>query len=156
VQVFSVERSADGVNFVEAGQMPPVPGGQLPTLYAFDDKTPFYGINYYRIRVVLEDSSEVLSNAIEVPFNVDLDAVFIYPNPATTDAILHIYPLNGLPARLFIANVQGQMVFEKDYDALLNEPIRLDLSNYPAGIYTIFLQPEGQREQVLRLVVSSP
>lgn len=153
VKLFKVERSADDLLYEVAGEVQPAPGGQLPTLYEFEDRTPFYGHNYYRIRVVMEDSSEVVSNHVETDFNVDLDDVFIYPNPASTEAILHVYPYGGLPARIFIANANGQLVHDNHYDQLGNEPIRLDLRGFAQGIYTLYIKVDEEREQVRRLVV---
>ncbi len=153
VKLFKVERSADGIQYEVAGEVLPIASGQLPVLYAFDDRTPYYGHNYYRIRMVMEDSSEVLSNLIETDFNVDLDAVFVYPNPASSEAILHVYPYNGLPARIFIANATGQLVYDNHFDLLGNEPIRFNLRGYAQGVYALYFMVDGEREQVLRLVV---
>jgi hypothetical protein len=69
---------------------------------------------------------------------------------------LHVFPLNGIPARVFIANATGQMVFDQYYQPLEDEPILLNLRGYAQGIYTVYVRAEGQREQVERLVVQQP
>ncbi len=150
---FLVERSADGIQYDIVGEVPPNANGQLPTLYEFADKTPIYGHNFYRIKVVMADSTVVVSNFVEMDFNIDKEAIFVYPNPANSEAVLHIYPLNGQAARVFIANSLGQMVFDQLHKPLDNAPILLDLHGFAQGVYTIYVRAEGQREQVRRLVV---
>ncbi|MCU0348895.1 MAG: HYR domain-containing protein, partial [Saprospiraceae bacterium] len=155
VQKFQVERSSDGLDYELAGEVLPRPGNQLPVLYEFEDKTPNYGTNFYRIRVVFNDSTEVVSNLVEADFNADLGEVFLYPNPATTEAILHVMPYSGKSVRIFIANASGQMVLDKFIEVLENEPIKLDLNGYATGVYTLYLKADLERELVRRFVVST-
>jgi hypothetical protein len=155
VKEFCVERSPDGMGYAKIGTVDAVQlAGQLPHLYDFEDNAPFYGENFYRIRTVMEDGTELVSGVFQGAFKVDFQTIFVYPNPAATEAVLHISPYNGLPARLFVANANGQIVFARDYEILENEPIRFDVSDFAAGVYAIFLQAEGKREQVRRLVVT--
>ncbi len=153
---FLVERSADGFQYELIGEVPPLVNGQLPNLYEFIDRTPIYGHNFYRIKVVMADSSVVISDKVEMDFNIDKDAIFIYPNPAATDAVLHIYPLNGHNARIFIANHLGQTVYDRQHIPLEDKPLILDLHGFAQGVYTIYVRAEGEREQVRRLVVVQP
>jgi hypothetical protein len=156
VAKFIVERASDGLQYEAIGEVQPVASGQLPVMYDFTDRTPIYGHNFYRIKVVMADSTEVVSNFVEMDFNIDKEAIFVYPNPVNSEAVLHIYPFNGQTARVFIANTLGQMVFDQLYKPLENAPILLDLHGFAQGVYTIYVRAEGQREQVRRLVVQQP
>ncbi|MBI1223659.1 MAG: HYR domain-containing protein [Bacteroidetes bacterium] len=153
VAYFVVERSADGIQFNDLEKVQAQAQSQLPTLYSYADETPFYGKNYYRIRTVMEDSSTVVSTVFETDFMVDFESIFVYPNPATNEVILHVFPFNGLPAFVFIADSKGQIVFQNRYDMLDNEAIKFDLTDYAPGIYSIYLQADNQREQVRRFSV---
>lgn len=156
VKEFCVERASDNLTFAKIGTVDAVQlAGQLPHLYEFEDNAPFYGLNYYRIRTVMEDGTELVSGVFQGEFKVDFQTIFVYPNPAATEVVLHIFPFNGLPGRLFVANTNGQIVFAKDYELLENEPVRFDVSDFAAGVYIIFLQAEGKRAQVRRFVVAS-
>ncbi len=156
VTKFIVERASDGLHYEAIGEVQPVASGQSPTMYDFEDKTPNYGLNFYRIKVVMADSTVVVSNQVELDFTINKQAIFLYPNPATTEAILHVFPLNGIPARVFIANATGQMVFDQYFQPLENEPILLNLRGFAQGIYTVYVKAEGELEQVRRLVVVQP
>jgi|GEM_PF-6809915 len=155
VKEFRVERSPNGLIFKDLAIVQAVQQGPLPTIYQFADDVPFYGKNYYRIRAILEDDSESFSGVFETDFEVDFTSIFVYPNPASTDVVLHVFPFNGLPSHIFIADAKGQIVYKQHFDVLGNEPIKFDLANYAPGIYSVFLQVDGKREQVRRFTVSS-
>lgn len=157
VKEFWVERSSDGVAYEKTATVDAVQqAGQLPHLYVYEDNAPFYGNNFYRIRTVMEDGTELVSGVFQGEFEVDFQSIFIYPNPATTEIILHVFPLNGLPARLFVSNANGQIIFQENYEMLDNEPIKFDVKDFAAGVYAIYLQADGKREQVRRFIVSKP
>ncbi|MCC6726072.1 MAG: HYR domain-containing protein [Saprospiraceae bacterium] len=156
VDYFGIERSEDGVLYEELGKVTPYANGPQQALYEFEDNTPLYGHSFYRIRVVMEDSSEVVSSLVEADFNADVPPVFIYPNPAADEAILHIFPFNGLPARLFIADAKGQLVYDRHYPELGNSPLKLDLTGFAQGVYLVYLKADTKREVVRRMVVLRP
>ncbi|MBS1603093.1 MAG: T9SS type A sorting domain-containing protein [Bacteroidetes bacterium] len=74
---FAVERSSDGVNFVEIGKV--LAGDGFG--YTYTDERPFVGNNYYRLRIVDQAGVTSYSRVIAVDLGGNYDLV-LFPNPS--------------------------------------------------------------------------
>jgi hypothetical protein len=74
---FAVERSSDGVNFVEIGEVEAGDGDA----YGFSDERPFGGRNYYRLRIVDQAEGFSYSRVIVVEFGGNSELT-LFPNPS--------------------------------------------------------------------------
>ncbi len=54
-QSFTIERSADGSSFTAIASLPETGSPGLPQAYHFTDAAPLQGMNYYRLKHILED-----------------------------------------------------------------------------------------------------
>ncbi|HRH37121.1 MAG TPA: T9SS type A sorting domain-containing protein, partial [Flavobacteriales bacterium] len=128
---FVVERSADQVQWEAVGQLSAAGSSPLPLSYAFTDGEPIDDASYYRLRSVDQDGSSKLSPVVMV--NVLADAFVCHPNP-TTDATFvdHL----GAGTTIEVADMFGRILAVP-----LKSPqagvLRIDLQQYPPGIYTI-------------------
>lgn len=71
----------------------------------------------------------------------------VYPNP--TDGILHIQS-TGVLQTVKVLNSLGEIVQQFTLNA---SKLSIDLSSYPAGIYTLYLQEEGKISAVGKIVL---
>ncbi|WP_431214661.1 beta strand repeat-containing protein [Puia sp. P3] len=78
---FSVERSVDGVNFVEIGRVAAAGSG-----YTYTDGGAFVGKDYYRLRLADQSGSFSYSGVVVVEFGGNVDFV-LFPNPSDGRAI---------------------------------------------------------------------
>jgi uncharacterized delta-60 repeat protein len=79
VNVYDIERSADGVLFSSRGKVEPR-GPGLQQSYSFTDAFPS-NLNYYRLKLLNKDGSFTYSKVIVVKMRT-ADDVSIFPNPA--------------------------------------------------------------------------
>ena len=79
---FEVERSIDGTNWTSIAKIAAKGNSSIQSKYAFVDRTPAAGINYYRLKMVDLDNtfdfSEVKSVRTEMSTNLR-----VFPNPAS-------------------------------------------------------------------------
>lgn len=80
---FTVERSADGINFERLTQIKGTGNSKQLKNYFFADENPFTGVNYYRIRQTDLDGKSTNSSlkAVNV-LGGAAKGLNIYPNPA--------------------------------------------------------------------------
>jgi Secretion system C-terminal sorting domain len=127
---FKIERSADGKNFSEIGEVKGAGITDFPRSYSYYDEIPL-SISYYRLRQIDYDGKEKPSKIVSVSLKENKDFV-IFPNP-TKDKIS--FNASGFePNRVVVYNNLGQIVIDKDYQ--INE---LDVSSLPMGIYELEL-----------------
>ena len=78
----------------------------------------------------------------------------LYPNPAYEAVYLDLKPLEGTEVTLSILNQFGQKIYEKRIEKVVNEPEKVDISNFSNGLY--FLQIKGENRKLIgkRLIVN--
>lgn len=135
---FEIERSADGKNFNTIGEVI----GNGTTLevqkYSFTDKTPFNGVNYYRLKQVDFDGQFEYSKIISITKKVLAQDIRIAPNPAKTKFNITFPSTMEQKIRMEIFNMNGQQVRSQ----ILNVAGGLqtiNISNLQTGMYIINL-----------------
>lgn len=110
---FTVERSADGVEFTEVGKVEGSGNSTVQRGYDFTDEKPLQGTSYYRLRQTDYDGTTSYSHIAVVNFSAAV-TVNMYPNPATD--VLNLEVANQTDeVQLSIYNYSGQSVFSNKY-----------------------------------------
>ncbi len=151
---FIIEKSYDGNNFEEVAHVNSLRSSSGAFNYTRGDDNTKLGDNFYRIKKVHEDGSFTYSTLQRVNFAIDLDATAIFPNPATDEVFVNLSVFEGRSAEISLITPLGQMIDSKQINEIGNEVIRFDLSKYPAGIYTIYVNLEGRRNFAKTLVIT--
>lgn len=126
---YTVERSIDGENWREVGQILSKEYTSDINEYEFVDRDPVMGINYYRLKQTDFDGKFTISNVEKVTF-ADL-SISIFPNPSS--GIITVTN-NGTSQNLTVYNSIGQKVKFVQFE---NSKMDIDLSSLPKGIYQI-------------------
>ncbi len=150
---FIVERSADGQNFEELYDMDSRNSQEGFFEYELSDVEPLEGINYYRVKQVYADGSFVYSNTEEVVFAIDLEAVVVFPNPATTQVSVSLKQFAGQPALIRIFDQFGREMDAIQIESVTNAPVTFDIENYKAGAYTMYIDLETTRNIARTFIV---
>lgn len=81
---YEVERSSSSTNFKAIGQVAAKPGNNaVENSYQFEDVQPLAGVNYYRLRVLDNNSSVQYSPVIAIRSESNQTSFQVYPNPAS-------------------------------------------------------------------------
>lgn len=124
-------------------------------------KTPAAGVSYVQFRFVddhnNDDCAEVTFRLVYDPTNVETVAnttkMRAYPNPASDNVTVE-YAVSGNAsnARLVVKNLLGATLYTRSLDVNANK-VRLDVSEYPAGIYFYSIEADGRPLVTKKLLV---
>lgn len=151
-EYFAIERSVDGKNFYQVGQVESHGNNTAGNKYNYTDRSPVTGLNYYRIKQVGTDGSYTYSNTAFV--NVvyaPVNSFQVYPNPVTDKLTLilanagdylraTLYTVSGIS----VSRIQGTL-------ADINTGLNKQLQALRPGIYIIGLA-DGQKHYTLKFI----
>ncbi|MEL6923546.1 MAG: T9SS type A sorting domain-containing protein, partial [Bacteroidota bacterium] len=149
---FVIERSADGQQYEVIGEVDSREATEHLREYSWIDPQPMEGENLYRIRQVFHSGQSTLTNKVMLAFD-ELIPLNLYPNPATEFTWLDLSRYAGQPVRLTIVNTLGVAVQTIEIDEADEAPLRLDLSRYSNGAYTVFIQSD-EKPVSRKLIIS--
>jgi len=145
---YSVERSADGINFTPIGSVTAT-GSTAQRTYYFEDNQPLKGKNFYRLKMINTDGT--FKYSMIRTLNFDRNNIFVMsPNPAKSTVTLQFDEVMN-NATIRISNQQGQVVKQ----LLLNGSDKTDVnvSDLAAGVYLVNVT-SGKFRQLSKLVIS--
>ncbi len=152
---FEVERSADGGIWESLSQVNGQGTSFLGSSYAFSDKTPRPGKNYYRLRQVDFDGTFSYSDQIEVELAATSGfGLTAFPNPSNEAITVRLTNLfKGVEANLEISDLAGRKVFSRELNAAgAYTDLKVDISTWQNGLYVI-QATSGTNVETFRLVV---
>ncbi len=153
---FTIEKSLDGISFQEFRTIENPSNGSIETA-TFDmfDTAPIQGMNYYRLRKNLSNSTIIYSNMVAVSYDFDNKGLVLYPNPLKRTDLLNISFGSSFTGKLsiLIANVTGKIIKEIELEEVPDSPFELDLKDYSEGTYIIQLIGEEFRPVSKRFLV---
>jgi hypothetical protein len=126
---FILERSGDGIRF-ETLKVVPAKVILFTAAYAEEDKQPFNGWNYYRLRALDKIGKERVSKVVKVWFGRE-QQIRISPNPASEKIIVSF----AEPSSIFqieLVNISGQVLQRIQTIQFNNE---VNISHLQAGMY---------------------
>ena len=141
---FVVERSTNGVDFLPLREVNSFNGGYQIYRYEQVDDFPVLGANYYRLKQVFEDGEALYSPIEKVEFRLNLDEITVFPNPTTSELYVNLRKWLGRSALIQIYDAEGVLLVEKTVDSISEEALRMDVSQYVNGFYTLTIKAEGK------------
>jgi Secretion system C-terminal sorting domain len=132
---FSVERSENGSTWEEIGTVSAKGNSNTVSDYAFTDKTPISGINYYRLKMVNIDNSFSYSG-VEIVRTTAVKEISFFPNPATTTVNVSLTGTENATS-IELMTISGQLLTAKRVNAANGTTISLDVRDCARGMYII-------------------
>ncbi|MCB0641939.1 MAG: T9SS type A sorting domain-containing protein [Phaeodactylibacter sp.] len=131
----AVERSQNGIDFFEIGQVPGRGTTDFEQEYQFLDTDPQPGLNYYRLRQVDFDGSFEYHRVVVVEMEgADATKLRLIPNPVGSTSTLSLGQSMEDASDLYIYNNNGQLVLQQKLPAGIDQQ-ELDLSELAPGAY---------------------
>lgn len=133
---FTIERSYDGINFVQIGTIKAAGNSLEKQSYTFNDvNADLDNIIYYRLKQYdIGSNKERFSSLIDVEAVVE-KSIDVFPNPG--DGLYEILPGGAYAAMPYDVSVYDYMGKEILKRSGMEERMALHLENYPAGIYMV-------------------
>ena len=117
--VFEIERSFDGNNFIITGSVNASENSTTPLSYHFNDKDVFINntsdMFYYRLKMVDLGGSFIYSNILSIKTDnqINEEKVTIYPNPFSDELLADItIPVNE-NVSIILSDLQGRVLYSK-------------------------------------------
>ena len=147
---FEVERSGDGATFRSIAAVDARGTGGSGARYAYDDLGVGGPVVYYRLRLVDRDGGSALSRTVAVDLDVSPVLEVRPRGDGRYDGLLAgVGP--GSQVSVTVADVSGRALATRT-EITSGDPIEIDLSAYPAGVYAVTVVLDGMpwRGRLLR------
>ncbi|MFL5730683.1 MAG: T9SS type A sorting domain-containing protein, partial [Cytophagaceae bacterium] len=137
-EVYSIERSSDGINFTEILSMNSISGKNSYQVY---DQNALAGMNYYRLKQADENKLFNYSEVVAVDMSPSLNSTMIlFPNPVNTGEIFQFEIQGDSNGDLKVFDLSGKPVnvsFERK-GSFIEVSVNLN-----AGVYMVQYSSEG-------------
>lgn len=130
---FMVQQSVDGSNWKNKVKVKAQGSANSYKNYVALDSFPAMGINFYRIKAVDTDETELYSNTRSVMFGAESN-VLITPNPASTYATISFIKKSQSIATIYLYDANGILLHTFSTG---NNSFQINTSSLAKGIYLI-------------------
>lgn len=130
---YIVERSADGVAFVEIGTVSAIGNSSTARSYSFTDRQPVQNVSYYRLKSLDNDGIFVYSKIAEVSNKAAVALLSIYPNPVA-DGLRITGLKQGVHHTIQLIDANGRIVLQTK---TANAQLAIDMSTRKHGSYWV-------------------
>jgi alpha-amylase len=150
---FNIEKSVDGVHFINIGFVKATANPLTTNSYEFTDQSVYNKIVYYRLQQVDLDGKINYSNILSFNFSEANTFIQIYPNLISNNAPLEIYKTSRLNSNSIlnvrIINSLGNVIqkINGSFD-LVKASCRNALNGQPSGLYIFELICNGEKQQI--------
>jgi hypothetical protein len=146
---YIVERSEDGIHYASIATGDGFSADEIAH-YNEVDAQPAKADNFYRVRMILRDGSERVSNEQRV-FMPEVGSFGLYPNPANERVTLDASDFVGQNVQVQLFNQLGKLVKTVEADAT-SGLIEIDLTDMNSGFYGISIESNGVKRSSKLLV----
>lgn len=149
---FIVEKSIDGINFSFLQKIAAAGFSSLTKKYSTIDAQPFYGTNFYRIKMVDIDGKFTYSDIVAIKFDYTDAAIALFPNPAKTVIQLQIPSDKKESCEIEIQDMLGKIV--KQQTVQLNNNLfstSINVAGLKAGVYLLVVK-HGEIKEVKKFI----
>ncbi len=131
---FEVEKSKNGIDWLPFQKIDGAGNSLIPIHYQTEDKNPFGGISYYRLKQVDFNGDYYYSDISKVDLNNNL--LHLYPNPSKDVLIIEgiIHDIHNIK----IYNINGSEISRGKFNTkIINNNLELSIENLALGMYFI-------------------
>jgi hypothetical protein len=147
---FEVQTSKDGVTYYPIGRVNSHGNSTTTQSYAFTDRLPITGANYYRLKQVDIDGNSTLSNIVLLNFNDKGKPMIVYPNPAVGQLTFEISkPSVNVQARILATD--GKLVRMEKIGAV-QRTHDIDIESLSSGSYILEVTTDNNVVEYARFV----
>ena len=151
---FILERSADGQTFEPLKNIHQFTNKNKDAFFKELDKSPLIGTNYYRLKQQLIDGNTVFSAIQVVNFQVDLDRLIVFPNPAKEFLQLQLPEFIGQSVSIQLVDAFGQLQYKLAIETVATDLITIPLTDFANGMYYLQISVAGQKSINRKVIIN--
>jgi uncharacterized repeat protein (TIGR01451 family) len=159
---FVVSRSADGINFIDIGQINAAGISNSSKAYSFTDNNA-NGMKsvFYRLTLIDKDGTKRYSNIIHLSpdgyTEGEMNIINIKPNPAVETAVVSVLSADNGKCLLQVFTANGQQVYKNNFSVVKNtvQQVTVNITSLNSGVYFLKIThlKTGITTNVSKLVV---
>jgi hypothetical protein len=131
---FDIERAGGDYTFKSIGNVPGAGNSTQTRQYAYTDKTPLTGLNYYRLKQVDTDGAYTYSPVVPVRVGAS-GKLQLHPVPASDRLNVTLAEAAETPVTWHVFDVSGRLVLSGSEDDATS--FAIELGSVPDGAYTL-------------------
>ena len=147
IKYFIVEKSKDSINFAGIENVLPINNSSIKAAYFTIDNSPFYGNNFYRLKLMKIDSTFIYSQLVNINFASTNLSLKISPNPAKGRLMVKTIGTNE-KATIKIFDIYGRKYKDVEISVNNNAFISINIHALPKGIYSLQLIKKSTTETI--------
>jgi hypothetical protein len=135
---FSLEKSADGINFAEMAMIPGAGNSNSLKNYDAVDDQPYSPVTYYKLKQVDFDGKYNYSDIVAIARDHGAGDIVVnqYPNPATSEINIEIIAPSDCYAEIEIMDMFGRVIIRKNANLQKGTSVLVyDISPLAKGVY---------------------
>ena len=144
---FSIQRSADAVNFTTIGKVKAAGNSSVLKDYTFTDANISL-LNtqklYYRLATTSNDGSISYTKIVSVSIAAGKFIISVSPNPFTNSINVNV-PMMLQDVKVVISDVSGKIMYTAA-PHILSGRLSIDASKFAKGVYIITIQSAGNKQ----------
>lgn len=134
---FVIERSVDGIHFSPLGTLSAAHTSTAPIDYIYYDKAPTFGENLYRVTLIDQDGTALVSNVVRAFYSALEARVVVVPNPAKD--IIHVtVPPARAEGSMLLLDATGRLIRATSFKEGVTT-VDLSVADLDLGVYTVLL-----------------
>ncbi len=136
--IFELERSVDGVNFVNINSITATQA-RCASPFSYNDFTAPAGTVFYRIKIIDVDGKISYSAIVKLSNQVkDIELSGVQPNPVVNIAQIKVNTTKKEVVGLVVTAADGKVVYRNSVQLQAGSSIiNVDMTNLPTGVYMI-------------------
>jgi Secretion system C-terminal sorting domain len=139
--VFVIEKSVNGIDFVELSRIPASGNSNIELNYSAIDNSPVTGKNFYRLVEVDRAGVMTYSSVVVIHFGAIKNALEVFPNPSMDFINIRLYDLPLQNNTVTVTDMQGKQVVAGS--RISGNNIILDVRNLNSGSYFVKITTES-------------
>ena len=139
---FLIQRSTDGLNFENIGEVAAVGNSSKLEKYSYSDAHPMPGTNFYKVVQVDFDGKSSESEVLQVQFEVEPGVKWtqVGPNPVQDMMNVGFSTETSQNFTLQVIDIQGRVLQSRTIEAFAGQNnLDLDMGQFAAGFYYVQL-----------------
>lgn len=152
--VYIIEKSKDGVEWVELDQLTAIGNVDQMIAYTYDDLTERAGDSYYRLLEYTYDGTVSQLGIVAVTCTNLTNSLMAFPNPSNGSFVAEINSSDDLGERqLFLTDLNGKVLETRSVQVTSGTSQVHFSTNFNTGMYLLYLEGQEKDFEVQKIII---
>jgi hypothetical protein len=154
VDYYIIERSADNQTFTPIQKIDNNNNPEDIQYFGSEDKNPLDGLNFYRVRIVLINGIEIMTDTELVEMPTDAPSLAIYPNPVSEKAFIDLNEWKDKSdINIEFYDFAGVKIHAQFIGTTTTETVEVNINTLLNGAYTVLISAKDTRSVSQKIIV---